>query len=100
MRGRSVPRSEEGGSLAAFIDDAVFDHDLDAGERRDVEERIPAHDDAVGELPGLDRAEVLALAEDVVVDPRGGLDRAKRRHARVDVRLDLAPERFGMKVHR
>src|SRR5262249_41522376 len=76
----------------------VLDDDLDLGERGDVEERIAAHHDDVRDLARLDRAEDVALAEELGVDPRRRGDRALRAHAGVDVCLDLAPEGLRVEV--
>jgi hypothetical protein len=69
------------GRWRALIDDAVLHGDFDLSERDDVEERIAVDDDDVGDLPGLDGAELTALADDLSVDAGRRRNGSHRRHA-------------------
>src|SRR5262245_10208478 len=96
----SAAAPRRGTQRAALVDAAVLHHHLDARQRGDVEQRVAVDDDHVGELAGLDRPELAALADDLRVDAGRGRDGPARPHAHVDVHLDLAPQCLAVEVHR
>ncbi len=79
---------------------AALHHRFDVGQGGDVEERVAVEHDDVGQLAGLHGAQVALLAEDVRANAGQGRDHLDGRHPQVDVHLGLAPQRFGVEVHR
>jgi hypothetical protein len=73
---------------------------LDARQIADLRAWIAAHDDHVGHLAGLERAESLVHAEDARRAERGGVQRTLRRQPRLDEERDLETHARPVGDHR
>jgi hypothetical protein len=67
------------GQSLSFVDDARLDDLMDAVEIDDVLERFPVAGHEVGQLAGIERADLLGPPEGVVPVPGPGLEDVPRR---------------------